>query len=237
MARTYATPALTQESLGRLLGVSRPTIASWETGRIAPRPGQLSPLAKAVGVDVQWFFDGDPMPPAAKHAPAPEPVRMLTPDEMSRAESLIVRHRDVAIPLWRAGFCSDKDEVYFEEENGDEFIEVAGFYTNGEIDGYAMCIAKGFSMEPRIEYGSKVLIKRDPNVPLGRIVAAQRPDGAIFIKILQRTPTGVVLRSFNDKYPDMDLTDWLIRGGVVMIQHPYDGRPNLEWDEGRYLRG
>ena len=47
---------LTQEDLAERLGVSRSTVAAWETGRIYPQASRLMDLAKALGVTVEQLF-------------------------------------------------------------------------------------------------------------------------------------------------------------------------------------
>lgn len=49
---------LTQEALGRAVGVARQTIASWEKGETSPTLAQLSLLAKTLSVSVEDLLDG-----------------------------------------------------------------------------------------------------------------------------------------------------------------------------------
>lgn len=44
---------LTQEELAERLGVSRSTVAAWETGRAYPQASILMELAKVLGVTVE----------------------------------------------------------------------------------------------------------------------------------------------------------------------------------------
>ena len=49
---------LSQRMLSAISGVSRPTIASIESGRaLSVRTSTLTALAKALGVSVSYFFD------------------------------------------------------------------------------------------------------------------------------------------------------------------------------------
>jgi transcriptional regulator with XRE-family HTH domain len=62
-ARRYASPALTQEGLAKLVGRSRALIARWENGTSIPKSVDLVPLAERLRIDVRWFFDGKEGPP------------------------------------------------------------------------------------------------------------------------------------------------------------------------------
>jgi phage repressor protein C with HTH and peptisase S24 domain len=91
-------------------------------------------------------------------------------------------------------------------------------------------------MEPRIEHGAKVLIRLDPNAPAKEIGAASNGKGSIFLKRLMRCPARLELHSLNDRFPPItNLSGWTLRDGVTMIQHSYNGAPNVEWDDRRFL--
>ncbi len=50
---------LTQEELGRALGVSRATVSGWESGTYSPRGKRLKRLADALGITVPQLMGGD----------------------------------------------------------------------------------------------------------------------------------------------------------------------------------
>jgi transcriptional regulator with XRE-family HTH domain len=54
IARAQA--GLTQKDLARAAGCSRSSIAEYETGRYEPDPGRLADLARALGVQLSFFF-------------------------------------------------------------------------------------------------------------------------------------------------------------------------------------
>lgn len=47
---------LTQEELGKILGVNRSTVAMWETGEAMPRADKLPVLAKVLGCNIDKLF-------------------------------------------------------------------------------------------------------------------------------------------------------------------------------------
>lgn len=52
IARYRHERALTQEELANRIGVSRRTLARWESGKTKPRPNHLAALADALGRDI-----------------------------------------------------------------------------------------------------------------------------------------------------------------------------------------
>ncbi len=51
--------SLTQDELAELVGVSRSAVAQWETGRTGQITGNLSRIAGALGVAVEYLMIGD----------------------------------------------------------------------------------------------------------------------------------------------------------------------------------
>lgn len=50
---------LSQEQLADRLGISRQAVSKWETGEAMPDATKLAPLAKALGVSVDWLLTED----------------------------------------------------------------------------------------------------------------------------------------------------------------------------------
>lgn len=57
MARRHR--SLTQDELADLVGVSRSAVAQWETGRTGQVTGNLSRIADALEVNVEYLVHGD----------------------------------------------------------------------------------------------------------------------------------------------------------------------------------
>lgn len=52
--------ALTQRELAAKVGVAPLEISRWERGVNRPRAHSLKPLAQALGVGIDWLFEGGP---------------------------------------------------------------------------------------------------------------------------------------------------------------------------------
>lgn len=50
---------MTQDVLAEHLGVTRSTIAMWETGKAMPRADKLPEIAKVLGCEVSDLFDNE----------------------------------------------------------------------------------------------------------------------------------------------------------------------------------
>lgn len=59
IARYRMSRSMTQEDLARLMGVSRATVAMWETGRSQPRTAMLLSLARILGCTVEDLLRED----------------------------------------------------------------------------------------------------------------------------------------------------------------------------------
>ena len=219
---------LKQHGLASATGVSRSLIASYETGE--------RPVTQEFLERIRERFPAAPEPPEEGVNLVP-----ISPAIQSKSEQILSSGLMVAIPLWRSVFASDdEEEMSFYEPDSPEYREVPAFYTPGDPSNYVLCIASGQSMTTRIDHAERFIVKFDPDVPTDHLVVAKNPNNAHFVKALRRSPVTrqLELHSVNGAYrPITNVKDWVIRGGLVWIRHNYEpGLPNIEWDDGRYLR-
>lgn len=144
----------------------------------------------------------------------------------------------VAIPVWRGTIAGAEEECSFVDDSFEEPKEISTFYTVGRPQIHVLCIVSGSSMAPRLNDRERALVRLDPDVSPGHLVVARNPEGRNYIKALLWVNGQQELQSVNRKYPPIcDLDGWEIKGGVTLIlKHYLPGEPNMEWDEGRYLR-
>lgn len=243
VAREARRPPLSQADAAAIARIPTSRYKSYELERANPPEEVVRSLATAWGVPEAWFWDGAstslPLKLVDPQRPYGDPgVELVEP--RNKAERLMILGQRVAIPVWRGAHLGSGDECSFVPDDDGQHQEIAAFYTLGDPDRHVLCIPKGESMTPRIQSYARVLIKLDPDVPPGHLVAAQSPESKeIFIKRFVRSPDRKpVLLSVNENFdPITEIEGWAIRGGVVLILHDYEpGQPNQEWDEGRYLR-
>jgi phage repressor protein C with HTH and peptisase S24 domain len=238
-AREYNSPYLTQAKLAKLLKVDTSTVGRWEASNHIPED-QLPRLADKLGIDEAWFVDGsDELPPRRKVLKEESPnIKPVNPNAMSRMEASIREGLLVGIPVWKGVRAGSSEECVFIEPDEIDVREIPLYLTLGEPERHVLCIASGMSMAPRIEHAERILVRLDPDVPVGHLVVARNPEGENFVKMLTKNGSALCLESLNPDFePIRELDGWDMRGGVTAILHTYEpGRGNIEWDDGRFLR-
>jgi len=243
LARKYNSPALSQKELAQILKVDTSTVGRWESKNEIP-PERLPVIASLLNVREEWFYDGGDAPPsAARRSPgdmlteARSTIYGVPKEQQTRVETKMASGIQVAVPIWRGVAAGSTEECEFVESDTPEFREVPMFFT-ADSQNYVLCIASGQSMSTRIEHGDRILVRLDPDVPTGRLVVARSPEGRNYIKKLVGAQRRLELHSINPDFtPITEIDGWQIKGGAIVIWHDYEaGKPNLEWDEGRYLR-
>jgi phage repressor protein C with HTH and peptisase S24 domain len=164
-------------------------------------------------------------------------VSEVTSESATPADRRYLKSGYVALPTWRGVAAGAEDEDYFMDPDYPEFREVSSFLVS-DPDSHVLCIPEGDSMSPRINERERAIVRLDPDVPAGYLVAARSPEGRTYIKRLVRVDGKRELRSINPNFePITNLRGWDLRGGVIAILKDVEpGQPNMEYDDGRYLR-
>lgn len=207
-----AARGLNQEALASLVGVSRNTVASWETAHSRPDLDTVPVLCKALHISLSAFFGihaGDQFSArqsedrsilAAFRALGPEDRKVL----LWEAEALAARRAEstvkkVVVPLVSC-FESDLDAAagfgsMLEDSSGKQI-----WLRKGPLTAKADEVIRvsGHSMEPTFPDGSRVLVQHCSSVRPGEI-GIFISDGVGYIKEYQ--PDG--LHSHNPVYPVM----------------------------------
>lgn len=149
-----------QQKLADTLGVSRSTVAMWETGPNQPDSDMLLRISALFRVSVDYLLGGTDDPaPASSFSDIPN-VRQVTKRK---------------IPVLGEIACG---KPIFADEQRDVYVSV----TDELICDYAL-IAKGDSMLPRIRDGDLVFIREMPVVPNGKIAAVLIDDEATLKRV------------------------------------------------------
>ncbi|GAW47692.1 HTH-type transcriptional regulator PrtR [Photobacterium damselae subsp. piscicida] len=168
---------MTQEQLAKKIGVAPVTVSKWELDTSKPKSASTVKLGEIFNVSSSTFIS-------------------------HKAEIKII-HNMVSIPFYSnvkaaAGSgCLCLDENY-------ELIQVPDKFVKNQDDVFAITIF-GDSMEP--VFGNETIVFIDPmqkNVIDGSVYVFIH-DGLIRMKILEETPKGFRLRSYNNAYSNEDV--------------------------------
>lgn len=191
-----------QQKLANLIGVSRSTIAMWETGASQPDNDTLSRLADFFGVSVDYLLGRENN--IAKQDPLPE-------------YSNIFRIEKKRYPLLGDIACG---KPLFADEDHESFV-LAG----SAVDADFCLRAKGDSMTgARIYDGDIVFIKEMPVVENGDIAAVVKGDEATLKRVYYYPEKKkLVLNAENPRYEpfvfvEEELNEIRILGKAVAFQ-------------------
>lgn len=176
----------TQEEIGNLFEISRPSVAQWESDKTYPGGDKLAVLARVLGVSVDWLLSGVESPNRAEQPHAPYNARQI--------EKLVPRLSWVT-----AGkLCATLDAL--SAADAEEWLPCPVDY---KLDIYALTVS-GSSMDDgsRDSYPDGIMIFIDPTLQAGHNddVVIMTPDGRATFKRYQETPDGAHLLAINPAY-------------------------------------
>lgn len=189
---------ISQAELASKLGVTQQAVGKWESGKSSPDPATVARIAEILSTTADFLL--------GLYRPV---SNVTTPEERffgNYAESLIP-----VIGTVKAGYGA----LAFEEDYGQEYARVK------DPSNYFYLVARGDSMEPRIQDGDLALVhKQDTleNGDLGVLVYGDEGEGTLK-RYIQRGNC-VVLQPFNPAYNELvikgeDLNRLHIAGRVV----------------------
>lgn len=152
---------LTQEQLGERLKVTQSTIQQWETGETMPRPARNLSIAKALGVDVVWLFQG---------------------------RKLVETVNNKTVPL--VGYVGAGAQIFpVDDHLKGASLERVEAPPIGNAHGIVAVRVRGESMIPAYYDGNVIYYgehEADPMNAVGEEVVVCTDDGNIFVKRLAR---------------------------------------------------
>lgn len=189
---------MTQEQLAKKVGVASVTISKWELDTSKPKSESTIKLGEIFGVSSRAFIS-------------------------HKAEIKIIQNM-VSIPFYSnvraaAGCgCICLDENY-------ELIQVPDKFVKNQDDVFAISVS-GDSMEPVFCDGTVVFIDPLQKKVTDGCVYAFIHEGMVRMKILEDTPKGFRVRSYNENYPvedvDIQRDSFSIIGKVVAQMQKYN---------------
>lgn len=193
IADCMAAKGLSEGKLGRLSGVTQPTIHRIITGEsTSPRQQNIEKIAKALGVSSAWLWRGDH---AAEH-PGRYSAKITAATE-NIEQGPTIQGKVPLISWVTAGeMCEAFDP--FQPGDADDWLDCP--LPHGR---HAFCLrVVGNSMAPDYREGEIILVDPDLAPQHGDDVVVRTPEGKTTFKRLQVTPEGMHLLVVNRDYPN-----------------------------------
>ncbi len=200
-----------------LIGTSLPTIGRWKDGTSDPKMSNMSAFAKAAGVSLDWLMTGKGTPDGN--------TQQATIDGCCEHDNScqVPYYKDVVAS---AGGGKFSDGVI----STDDYLILHKDWTKKSKLSTKDLVAidtKGDSMLPTIPENATVLVDKSKNIVKDGGIYVVRIDNDLYVKRIQRLPTGLRLISDNKAvYDPIDITkvdlkssDIQIYGQVVHISY------------------
>ncbi|TGY50809.1 MULTISPECIES: XRE family transcriptional regulator [Rodentibacter] len=210
LATLMAEKGLSQAELARMIGIKQPSVFKILSGQTL-NPKNIVEIATALGVNVHWLKTGE-----GEREVNDKVITALYTEEQDEQHHLRVDLLDVQLAANSTGIInSDYPEVlsrlYFTEEG------VQRLLGRTTTQGIYLFSVPTDSMMPTIMPDDLVFIDTKINEYIGDGVYAFNLNGELYIKRLQRLPTGI-FRALSDNplYPPFDITDELFDTAVII---------------------
>lgn len=222
----------TQAQVAEMLGIKGNTLSGYETGASEPDIDTYLQLCKIYDLDyvsiLEKAYNLKPMDEIALSIDEQDHIkkyRSLDPLDKKAVDGLLdtLSHRQeqakefiefeppMLLPYYGHIASAGTDQFVF-DDIPPEMIEVENNHINMQAN-FAVGV-NGDSMEPTYSDGDVLLIKKQPSVNVGEI-GIFMINGEAFVKEF----AGSTLKSHNDKFDDIPVTDQTICLGKVLGKH------------------
>ncbi|HDM8240641.1 TPA: LexA family transcriptional regulator [Vibrio campbellii] len=192
---------LTQKELGKKIGVTSVTISKWELDTAKPKSHSLLKLCKVFNVDVEWLTYGHP-------TSASFGIKYTNQDEL------------IKVPYFEDIEAAAGNGCVVSSEYADLELVIPKAFFNTRVSDELVCLrVLGDSMEPDFKDGSIICIDTKKTKPIDGKTYVVNHGGMLRVKYIENVPQGIVLRSFNQNYKDILVSNdesFCIVGIVVM---------------------
>ncbi|WP_345845653.1 helix-turn-helix transcriptional regulator [Shewanella algae] len=192
---------LSQEALGKRVGVTKATVSQWENGITSPAGENMHKLCKALSTSSSFLLYGveDKTRPSADGS---FQGQMATWDNSTPLDK-----DEVEVPFYTEVNLSAGNGIIADIENHGPKLRFSksSLRSQGvEHEAVACVKVSGNSMEPVLPNGSTVGIDTANKAIVDGKMYAINHDGMLRVKLLYNLPgNGLRLRSYNqDEYPD-----------------------------------
>jgi len=175
----------TQVMLGKKVGVTSVTISKWELDVAKPKSESMIKLCKIFNVDMEWLTFG-------------------RESKLNLGISKLDEREDVVnIPFFDdiEAAAGHGCEVPFEEAN--YLFLMPKWFLGRPSENVVGLKISGDSMEPEFNDGSIVCIDLDNKKVIDGRSYVVNHNGMLRLKRLEKTPDGVIMRSYNSMYKDV----------------------------------
>lgn len=221
----------TQEQAADKIGIAKSTLAGYETGSREPSIPTVEKIMQVLSVDANFLYqDGMDNTFASSFSIQEQDhikkyrsldsldkkaidvlLDTLSKRQSEQAAEFIQLESPMLLPFYGRIVSAGTGQYVF-DDIPPEMIEVESNHINMQAD-FAVGVY-GDSMEPTYSDGDVLLIKKQPSVNVGEI-GIFMIDGEAFVKEF----AGSTLKSHNDKYEDIPVTDQTICLGKVVGKH------------------
>lgn len=222
---------MSRTELADIIGVTSSAIANYENGISSPKIELLYKLFEALKCDANYLYQ-DEMKEFTNETPSNDELIIIKKyrsldsldkkaidvllDTLSKRQSeqaaeFIQLESPMLLPFYGRIVSAGTGQYVF-DDIPPEMIEVESNHINMQAD-FAVGVY-GDSMEPTYSDGDVLLIKKQPSVNVGEI-GIFMINGEAFVKEF----AGSTLKSHNDKYEDIPVTDQTICLGKVLGKH------------------
>lgn len=193
---------LSQEALGKVLGVSRAAVAQWEGGQTVPAAERLIDLADKLSVRFEWLYWGR------------EPIEGMEPGEVPAGYAWVSSLASAC--LTEAGELS--------LSKGAPNLMPLGLIEaelRGSIEDFTVMPMSGQAMEPLLPAGATLLLDLRQTKPSSAGIFALWDGSGLAVQWVRRVPSSKppILRLFseNPRFPATDIDPAAVRivGRVV----------------------
>ena len=174
---------INQSELAELSGISKQRISGYIKGEYEPKSKPIYALAKALGVSASWLMglNEDAMSPSSDLSELYDKYPNIKPI------------KKVKIPMLGNIACG---EPTFADEEHETYIE-----TDGNIQADFCLTCAGDSMEPKMQSGDIVFIRKQEAVEDGQIAAVLIEDEATLKRVYYDRPNNILrLIAENPRY-------------------------------------
>ena len=187
---------LSQEELAKKIGSSKTSIQSYERGHL-PKGDKLLSLSEALSCSIDWLLKGEHC--TVYVAPTVgSGASLATPSKETLVDFVMVSKVRARLSAENGGFET-------EDPVGKVAFRNSWIDSIGQVDRMVLMDVAGNSMFPVLNDGDTVLIDQGQTEIIAGKIYAVGIDDEVVVRVLDKAPGKLILRSLNRDYPPLDI--------------------------------